>query len=673
MRLLLLIFGALATCGVHGQTADSKVVYDPITHISYSSYTSSETGITFGVALPMNVSDPYDAIISITAPIANVTWAGFAWAGTMVWNPLTVAWPNGKTTVVSSRFAFGLSLPQAYDGAEYTFLKGTTVNSTHWAMTAKCSGCTSYQGNDGNEAVINGTGITQFAWAQGTTAVQTPSSNTSAFNVHQAFGKWYHDLNAARSPNFDTWVSSNLLAIPADTSSAVTTTSALITTSAKSTVAPTVSKPASTLSTSVVAAKPSAAVGSGKIPSTCSGAGAAVFPSVLASGWKATKVLGGLTSPRQLVWDSAGNMLMVQSGKGISVHTVGADGCITATKMLVSLNSLNHGLAMSNDGKTLYASSMTTVYAWPYTAASTSVGTRTTVITGMYNGGAHTTRTLQTVPQHPNLLVIAHGSNDNWDYAAGNAKTGRAIVKVFDLSTAPSSGYNYVSGGSVVGYGMRNEVGVAFDGNNMLWGVENSGDNFARGGKDIHENNPAEKLNYIGDVLNPKGTWFGYPTCFAVGDPSAFTDAKFAVGDQFVIAPNTTFKDATCNGVATPPALTFQAHSAPIDSKFDSTYSNLYVTFHGSWNRVPTTGFKLVVVPFTKGTDGAYRPVAPANSASGYTDVMSNPDVTKCTGDGPSFSSGCFRPAGLLFDSSDRLYMTSDVSSNAELWILGKE
>ncbi len=109
-------------------------------------------------------------------------------------------------------------------------------------------------------------------------------------------------------------------------------------------------------------------------------------------------MLGGLTSPRQLVWDSAGNMLMVQSGKGISVHTVGADGCITATKMLVSLNSLNHGLAMSNDGKTLYASSMTTVYAWPYTAASTSVGTRTTVITGMYNGGAHTTRVTTPLP-----------------------------------------------------------------------------------------------------------------------------------------------------------------------------------------------------------------------------------------------------------------------------------
>lgn len=113
---------------------------------------------------------------------------------------------------------------------------------------------------------------------------------------------------------------------------------------------------------------------------------------MLATGWKATKVLGGLTSPRQLVWDSAGNLLMVQSGKGITVHTIGADGCVTASKTLVSLNSLNHGLAISADGKTLYASSMTTVYAWPYTASSTSVGTRSTVITGMYNGGAHTTR-----------------------------------------------------------------------------------------------------------------------------------------------------------------------------------------------------------------------------------------------------------------------------------------
>jgi glucose/arabinose dehydrogenase len=140
-----------------------------------------------------------------------------------------------------------------------------------------------------------------------------------------------------------------------------------------------------------------------------------------------------------------------------------------------------------------------------------------------------------------------------------------------------------------------------------------------------------------------------------------------------VVALNSTFKDASSNGVAAAPALTFMPHSALIDCKFDATSSNLYVTFYGSWNRAPMAGFKLVVVPFTKGSDGAYAPVAPKTSQTSYTDVMWNPDVTECTGDGPSLSSGCLRPAGLLFDDSGRLYMTSDVTFNAELWILGKQ
>jgi hypothetical protein len=140
-------------------------------------------------------------------------------------------------------------------------------------MTAKCSGCTSYQGNDGNEAVINATGITQFAWAQGTTAVQTPSNNASAFNVHLVFGKWNHDLNAARSSNFETWVTSNLL------SEAVESSSAVVATTVNPTIAPatSVSKRASTLATSVVAAPKASSTGNGKIPSSCSGAGSPVF------------------------------------------------------------------------------------------------------------------------------------------------------------------------------------------------------------------------------------------------------------------------------------------------------------------------------------------------------------------------------------------------------------
>lgn len=111
---------------------------------------------------------------------------------------------------------------------------------------------------------------------------------------------------------------------------------------------------------------------------------------------------------------------------------------------------------------------MTTVFQWPYDAAAGTVGTRSTIITGMFSGGAHVTRTLLIAPHAPNLLVVSHGSNDNFDYPSGNKATGRAIVKTFDLSAVPASGYNYASGGWVTGYGMRNEIGITFDGNNML-------------------------------------------------------------------------------------------------------------------------------------------------------------------------------------------------------------
>lgn len=203
------------------------------------------------------------------------------------------------------------------------------------------------------------------------------------------------------------------------------------------------------------------------IPASCSGAGAPVFQGSLASGWKATKVAGGLTSPRSIQFDSAGNMLVVQSGKGISYHKMGTDGCVTSTKMLLSQNNLNHGIAMSPDGKTLYASSMTQAYSWPYDAAAGTLGTRATIITGMVNGGSHLTRTLAIAPHAPNLLVVSHGSNANIDTATSDPKTGRAIIKVFDLSAIPSGGYNYVSGGYLAGYGQRNEVGMCFDKNNM--------------------------------------------------------------------------------------------------------------------------------------------------------------------------------------------------------------
>jgi len=195
----------------------------------------------------------------------------------------------------------------------------------------------------------------------------------------------------------------------------------------------------------------------------------------LAPDWQITKVLGGLRQPRTIVFDTNGNMLILQATTGVSVHTFAANGCINSSTTIVNNRGLNHGLSLTPDGKTLYASSTTTAWAWDYDVATMNVSNQRVVVKGM-SQGIHSTRTLAVVPQAPNLVLLQVGSNSNWDYQSESPSAGRAIVKVFDMSKVPSGGYDYNTQGQVLGYGMRNEIGLTFDPAGHVWGVENSGD-----------------------------------------------------------------------------------------------------------------------------------------------------------------------------------------------------
>ena len=203
------------------------------------------------------------------------------------------------------------------------------------------------------------------------------------------------------------------------------------------------------------------------VPTSCSGVSGARYQATLASGWQAVKVAGGLQSPRGIVLDSAGHLLIVEVGRGITVRTLDANGCVTASKNLISQNNLNHGIILSPDSKTLYASSATTVWKWTYDpVAATISGSSTVVVSGMLNAG-HVSRTLSMPKNNANMLVVSHGSNGNLDMPTQNIAAARAAVKVFNVSSVPSGGHNYISGGWNAGYGLRNEVGITFDGNNM--------------------------------------------------------------------------------------------------------------------------------------------------------------------------------------------------------------
>ncbi len=77
---------------------------DAATTICYSEWLSPEK-IAFRIAIPDTATaGSFDVLLQIAAP-KTVGWAGVAWGGTMVNNPLTVGWANGDKTVVSSRSA----------------------------------------------------------------------------------------------------------------------------------------------------------------------------------------------------------------------------------------------------------------------------------------------------------------------------------------------------------------------------------------------------------------------------------------------------------------------------------------------------------------------------------------------------------------------------------------
>src|SRR3569833_3350873 len=124
----------------------------------------------------------------------------------------------------------------------------------------------------------------------------------------------------------------------------------------------------------------------------------------LAPDWQITKVLGGLRQPRTIVFDTNGNMLILQATTGVSVHTFAANGCINSSTTIVNNRGLNHGLSLTPDGKTLYASSTTTTRTRNNKKA-TKKETNQKEDDKKKTQGIHSTRTLAVVPQAPNLVL----------------------------------------------------------------------------------------------------------------------------------------------------------------------------------------------------------------------------------------------------------------------------
>lgn len=149
----------------------------------------------FRIAIPDNVqSAPFETILQIVAPI-SLTWVGFAWGGGMVNNPITMAWMNGNTAVVSSRWATARTVPGMYNQATVKALMSSR-NATHWTAEILCTGCSRWTG--GEVSPVNNN---QFAWGSGRAAVAQPSNPQSSFPKHTDVRMYGAMLQNGRVPS----------------------------------------------------------------------------------------------------------------------------------------------------------------------------------------------------------------------------------------------------------------------------------------------------------------------------------------------------------------------------------------------------------------------------------------------------------------------------------------
>jgi glucose/arabinose dehydrogenase len=239
-----------------------------------------------------------------------------------------------------------------------------------------------------------------------------------------------------------------------------------------------------------------------------------------------------------------------QSGRIIRLVDANHDG--VADSISTVLSGLNYPSGIAFRGDTLYFAEQNAVKRLdPGTTAPV-------LLAGLSGGGFHITRTIVFGPD--DLMYVAVGASCN----VCDDTPGRAAVTRYNLDG--SGAYTFATG-------LRNSVGLAFNPTTgELWADNNDRDNL---GDEV----PPEHLNIL-----KEGKWYGWPQCYLPGKP------------------NPEYEGADCSGVE-PPALTIQAHSAPLGlafymgAMFPAEYQgDAFMAYHGSWDRDPPTGAKVVRV-----------------------------------------------------------------------------
>lgn len=192
----------------------------------------------------------------------------------------------------------------------------------------------------------------------------------------------------------------------------------------------------------------------------------------------------------------------------------------------------------------------------------------------------HSTRTLLLSKKQPDLLLVSQGSAGNIDPQALQESSGISQIRAFNITDlAEDKVYNYANDGQMLGWGLRNSVGVAEEPiTGGIFSVENSMDEVRRKGADIHEDDPGEEMNFHG-FLNGStenhGGNYGYPDCLALWGTDIPDVGSMKVGSQFSHEDSGSVDDAACANDYVAPRLTFQVCQPYLSLNRFSTSTNM--------------------------------------------------------------------------------------------------
>jgi glucose/arabinose dehydrogenase len=265
-----------------------------------------------------------------------------------------------------------------------------------------------------------------------------------------------------------------------------------------------------------------------------------------------------------------------------------ADGDGVAETRSVLLSNLNAPFGMALVGEALYVAASDAVLRFPYAEGDTRITVPGTRLCELPGGrlNHHWTKSLIASPDGTRLYVGV-GSNSNVAEHGMDKEEGRAAVWEIDRQSGRHR---------VFASGLRNPVGLAWQPESgALWTAVNERDEL---GSDLVP-------DYMTSVRD--GGFYGWPYSYygqhvdkRVKPPRPDLVATALVPD-YALGPHTASLGLAWSGGTTLPARFAQG---------------MFVGQHGSWNRKPRSGYKVVFVPFAGSTPSG----PPVDVLTGFVD-----------------------------------------------------